>query len=256
MHENKVSEDSKFKTFYERPNIRSEFEIVSSADHAYAISDAVQDFLNQTRKSLFISAPWLGKGFIGKVRNLPKGVEIKLLTRVPDEDDYRTYRTLEAFEEIAKSKGFKLKIMCRQYLHLKLCISDHKIVLSGSPNPTNYGENYNDELLYEFKDPVVVERHIAIFNKHWYSPRNMTWENVQRYHGRRGYHKPNYKEIARAITGYFHIFGKKEVRKSVLYEELAKEMKFNKSDVIEVVKNLLNDGILYEPKPDYIRLIG
>lgn len=256
MHEDKVLRDSKLKTFYERLDISSDVSIISSADYPYAISDAIENHLSKTKESLHISAPWIGKGFIGKIRNLPKGVEIRLLTRVPEEDDYRTFRTLESFEEVAESKGFRLKIMCRQYLHLKLCISDNKAVLSGSLNPTYYGEFYNDELLYEFKNPVAVRHHLDIFNKYWYSPRNTTQEKVQCYHGYRGYHKRKHKEIALAVTGYFHFFGHKEVLKSVLYEEIVKEMKFHKNDVIEVVKDLLSDGILYEPKRDYIRLVS
>jgi hypothetical protein len=64
------------------------------------------------------------------------------------------------------------------------------------------------------------------------------------------------KTIENSIKGYFPIFECKEVRVSVLCDELTENMGFNKNDVIEVVEKLLDEGVLHEPKQDHIELVN
>jgi len=89
----------------------------------------------------------------------------------------------------------------------------------------------------------------------WNDVRNTSWENIQLYFGHRGYANQHsiLKAIARAIVMYFHRNNNQEVHKSVLCEQISKHG-FKKEDIIETVKNLLGDGILYEPRLDMLKL--
>ncbi len=231
--------------------------IISSTDHPYALSDIFKICFRETSKYLFISTPYFSKSFIDMhIRILKKGTEIRLITKVPDEQrDYRTIRAIESLITVARELELKLDVMCKPFLHLKFIVFDNKIVLSGSVNPTSSGVYDNDEILYVFANPLEVDKHIEIFDKLWYCPRNTSWENLRKYYDIR--HRGNFysirKKIAEVIIGFFHLKGNQAVPKSVLCEKIARRG-FGKNDVIETIKVLLNEGALYEPKPDLLKL--
>ena len=230
-----------------------DFTIISSTDHPYAISDALKKYLRETKKSLVISAPYKSKNFVDMIRTFipqPEDVRKKLITRPPDDKDLRTFRTIESFADIANSK-----VMCKPYLHAKFVIIDNNIVLFGSVNPTSAGIYDNDEILYISKNPMHVKRHIEIFYKLWNCPRNIAWENFQLYHGYKDYGEryDMHRVIAKTIWNCFDKNDNQAIPKAVLCEQIARKG-FDKDDVIETVKALLDDGKLYEPKPDMLRL--
>lgn len=230
MHEYTVEHLKEKRALCPESSISVGFFVVSSTDHPFAISDTLKKCLQETKESLLISAPYIGKISIDMIRVVPEGTTVRLLTRRPDEKDYKTIRALESFTEIANSSGLKLSVTCKPYLHAKFIVIDDRKVLSGSVNPTSSGIYDNDELLYVFKNPTDVKRHIKIFDNLWNCPRNTTWENVQLFSGHKGYGDRNliYKKIAEAIIGYFHKNDNQAVDKSVLCEQIAKRG-FNKN---------------------------
>ncbi len=231
------------------------YEIISSTDHPFAIADTLRNCLQHTKKSLLISAPYFSKSFIDLVRTSPKGLVIKFLTRIPDKENYWVLRAIESLTTIASSLGLELNIQCKPNLHAKFIVIDNEMVLQGSLNPTSAGMLENDELLNVFKNPAVVKRHQEIFDKLWNSPRNTIWEKAQNYFGHKGYVNPHQTQraIAEAIIGFFQLNHNQAVKKAVLCERIAKRG-FDKDIVIETVKALLDDGVLFPPKRDLVKL--
>jgi hypothetical protein len=75
-----------------------DFAIISSTDHPYAIVDTMKKYLRETEESLDISAPWNSKSFVDMIRTFipkPKVVRKRLITRTPNEEDLRIFRTIE-----------------------------------------------------------------------------------------------------------------------------------------------------------------
>lgn len=252
IHQFKLEDAEKIKNLWYR--------VVSSTDHPFAIIDTFRQYLPETRESLLVCTPYVSKDFFDMVRTLPNKATVKLLTRVPNAKERymfdRTCRAIESFIQIANSLGLELSIMCKPNLHAKFIVVDERIVLSGSVNPTSSGMRDNDEILYVFGNSRDVKRHVEIFCQLWNCPRNTAWKNVQIYHGYNGYNdlKLVYKKIADAVIGFFHTNINESVRKSTLCEQIARRG-FSKDYVIETVKKLKKDGILFEPKRDMLKLV-
>ena len=233
----------------------SDVKVLSSTDNPYVISDALRKALRKTKKSLLICAPWFGKIFVDLVRNLvPKGVVIKLLAKRPSEID-RTHIALDTFTQIGNSDGYKINIKCKSYLHAKFMVIDDTVVLSGSFNPTDSGIYYNDELLYVITNPEHIEHHVRIFDRLWKDPRNTSWQKFQQYTGLDGFTGDYYlrKTIAERIERHFDENGNREVKKSLLAGHIARQG-FDKDLVIGIIKNLKDDGVLYEPRDDFLKM--
>jgi len=229
-------------------------DIISSTDYPFAIKDAYEKCLKETEKSLLVSAPYSSKSFVDLIRTNIKGIEsIKWLTRLPDKKSY--YWVLETTESLKWTFGSKVVIRFRPRLHLKFVVSDDRIVLSGSVNPTYLGTYANDEILYPFANPRVVKRHIEIFYKLWNCPRNTSWEDFQTYHGYNGCndHRLVYKKIAEKVEQYFNSNGNQKVRMTKLDRQIA-EQGFNLNDVTKTVDKLRKRGHLYEPKTGWLQL--
>ena len=229
-------------------------DIVSSTDYPFAIKDAYEKYLKETKKSLLVFAPYYSKIIVDLIRTNVREIEsIKWLARLPNKKNY--YWVLKTTESLKWTFGSKVVIRFKPILHLKFVVIDDKIVLSGSLNQTSSGIYYNDEILYIYKHPRDIERHIDIFYKLWNCPSNTIWKNGKDSYGYNGYNdrSPVYKKIAESVIHYFNLNGNQGVRKSVLCENIARQG-FDKDFVIDVVKELTRVGQLYEPRLDWLKL--
>jgi len=240
-------------------NDHDQVEIISSLDSPFAIKDALVSYLKRTKNCLKIVCPFIGKDFIDILRStLRKGVVIKLFTREPKSEDDRTFLSVEALLDEAKSTGWNCSVRCasRFLPHQKLIIIDDSFVITGSMNPTLSGIHYNDEILYIFKNHHHVARINEIFEKLWLTRKSIPWELLKSYQGF-SYDRQFelHRRIADEIYSFFQRNGNKPVKKYELCQELLR-VGCSFGDVKKVIRYLINKGLLYEPKPDYIRWVS
>jgi phosphatidylserine/phosphatidylglycerophosphate/cardiolipin synthase-like enzyme len=222
-------------------------QIITSLDSPYAISDAIKQTIKKARKYLLISAPWLSKGFVDSMRDsVPEGSMINVLTKVPEKIDY-SFRAIDSLLSVAQSKGWMVNVKCNPYIHAKLIIVDGLTCIFGSCNQTDSGIYYNHEAIEVCTNRSIVEKWSEFFNGVWELPENISFEQVKHFHGYKTIDKQYYrKEIAERIVGCFMKNGNSPFSKWKLCKEIQK-MGYNENDVISVLRDLVNDGILYEP---------
>jgi phosphatidylserine/phosphatidylglycerophosphate/cardiolipin synthase-like enzyme len=230
-------------------------EIVFSLDGHDVISDRIKKQLRETRNFLFIVTPYIGKSFIDILRGyVPRGKEVRLLVKTPEAGD-RTFHAIEAFKDVAQKMEWKANVLCNPHLHAKFMIIDGNVVVFGTLNPTSSGIYYNHECLVIFKSPDHTKRFMNNFNRLWMRIENVQWELVAQFHGWKGFnHKSRTRQlVAQAIFRFFDSNGNQPVHKWFLKKEISK-LGFNEADVITTIKDLINDGILYEPTHDTVKL--
>jgi hypothetical protein len=230
--------------------LSDETRIITSLDSPYAISDAVKHTLRTTRQYLLITAPWLGKGFIDLLRNLAlKGITISILIKLPEKEE-RTFYAVESMLNIADSEGWKVKVKFNPYVHAKLAVADGKTCFVSSFNPTDSGMYYNHEVLFLSNQTAHVEKVTDFFHKLWERPENISFQHVKTFYGCKTIDgQPYRKKIAEKILGLFNENGNSKIPKWKVCKEVQK-FGYNESDVISVIRDLVNDGVLYEPDHD------
>jgi hypothetical protein len=228
--------------------------IVTSQDGPFAISDAINQTLSATKHELRISAPWMGKGFVDRSRNLHlKGISMKCLSRTPEKKDARdrTFQTVESMKAIEKLEGSNTEFKFNSDLHVKMVIVDDKICFVSSFNPTDSGIYYNHEWMCISEDPAFVRRHENYFDELWVNPQNITYQQMKAYYGAKTVDGlPYRKKIAEKIITQFDGNGNSKILKSKLVENVRKILGYDKETIISVCKDLVKDGVLYEP--DYM----
>ncbi len=228
--------------------------LVTSLDGPYAISDCFRSSFGAVKSRLLICTPWEDKSFIDSMRSIvPNGVEIFYLTKLPDKKD-RSFDTVESLLEVADAKGWKPNIRCSPKLHEKFFIIDENICISGSVNATNAGVYYNHEHLIVGSQTSWVKEFSTHFFKLWNQLDNIPWQNVRMFHGngRIGFYS-NKSDIAERILGFFRGNGNIATLRWKVCKDIV-SLGYMESDVIAVIRNLVQDGILYEPKLDFIQL--
>lgn len=228
--------------------------LVTSLDGPYAILDCLKQSLAIVKNQLLISAPWTGKGFVSSLRDaVPSGVEVYFLTKVPEKRDY-SFQAVDSLLEIADSKGWKVNIKCNSKLHSKFFVIDDSTCISGSVNPTESGILYNHEHVTVFRRPDEVRGFSDFFFKLWKQPDNVGWQYVRQFHGYQVLdHRSVLKDIAERIVGFFLSNGNSSTPRWKVCSEIVR-LGYVERDVITVIRNLVQDGILYEPKLDYVHL--
>jgi hypothetical protein len=231
----------------------SNIRIVTSQDGPFAISDAINQTLSATKHELRISAPWMGKGFVDRPRNLHiKGTSMKYLVRTPEKKDARdrTFQAVESMKAIAQSEGWNFEVKFNSDLHVKMAIVDDKTCFVSSFNPTDSGIYYNHEWMCISEDPAFVRRHENYFDELWVNPQNITYRQMKGYYGAKTVDGVPYrKKIAETIITQFDDNGNM-ILKSKLVENVRKILGYDKEAIISVCKDLVKDGVLYEP--DYM----
>jgi phosphatidylserine/phosphatidylglycerophosphate/cardiolipin synthase-like enzyme len=232
---------------------KNEVNIFTSLDGDFAVSDALERTLRIAQNRLLISSPWLGKGFIDLMRKtVPKGVCIQLLTRLPKDNNDNSVEAINALYRLAESCEWKIEVNCTSKFHPKFVVVDNARVLAGSLNPTEAGMYYNHELGFEIKGISLVSRVSDFFHGMWQA--SVSWQLVKQFNG---YERSNRilvkKQIAEDLVELFRSGGNAPLPKWKVVREL-KSMGCAESDVIEVYTYLLKQGMLYEPRIDYICL--
>jgi hypothetical protein len=235
-------------------NNGSSVRLVTSLDGPYAIFDCLKCSLGKVRKQLLISAPWTSKGFVCFLRDVvPSGVEIYLMTRLPEKESY-SFQAVDSLLEIAGSKGWKVNVRCSSRLHSKFFVVDDDACISGSVNPTESGIHYNHEHLIISVLPNEIRELSDYFFKLWRQPENIGWQNVRQFHGYTVVDRRSItKDIAEKIMGFFLSNGNSPTPRWKVCKEMIR-LGYDESDIIDVLRNLVRDGILYEPKLDHICL--
>lgn len=233
---------------------RGSVRLVTSLDGPYAILDCLKHSLGMVKSQLLISAPWTSKGFVSFLRDVvPSGVEIYFLTKLPENRDY-SFQAVDSLLEIADSKGWKVNIRCNSKLHSKFFVIDNGTCISGSVNPTESGMLYNHEHLTISSLPDEVRGFSDFFFRLWKLPDNIGWQHVRQFHGYKVVdHGSVLKDIAERIMGFFLSNGNSSTLKWKVCKEIVR-LGYEESDIIAVIRSLVDDGILYEPKLDQICL--
>lgn len=228
--------------------------LVTSLDGPYAIFDCLKDSLSTVRNQLLISAPWASKGFVCFLRDVvPRGVEIYLLTKLPEKESY-SFQAVDSLVEIADSKGWKVNVRCNSRLHSKFFVIDDGACISGSVNPTESGMLYNHEHLTVSHLPDEIRELSDYFFRLWKQPDNIGWRNVRQLHGYKLVDRRSViTDIAEKIMGFFLSNGNVLTPRWKVCKEMI-GLGYDESDVISVLGNLVRDGVLYEPKLDHICL--
>jgi len=232
----------------------NEFRIVTSLDGPYAIADAINGVLKTTRNYVLISMPWLGKGFVNDMRrSIPNGVTINIVTKEQKEID-NSFHAINSAYKVAEEKAWKLSTKCNYSLHLKLLIVDGARCVVGSWNATDSGTYYNLEAIEIWQYAPVVESYTAIFNDVWSHFENVKFEQIRLFHGYRQTNNRYFlKGVAESVISIFNENGNAPILKWKLCKEIQK-MGYNEGDVISVLRDLVNDGVLYEPDVNSYRM--
>lgn len=234
-----------------------EVRIVTSLDGPYKIPDVMKDNVRVAQKYLLISAPWVSKTFIDSLRDLvAKDVSIYVLTRLPEKGDWnldRSFFAIDSLLEVAEGKGWKVSVKCNPCIHAKFIVIDDATCLFTTSNPTDSGMYYNHEILIVLKHPYV-RKYSEFFFKVWERLENVSWEQVRRFYGYKTVDSRSVrKEIAEKIISFCMANGNSKVLKWKVCKEIQK-LGFDEHDIITVAKDLVNDGILYEPDYDSYRM--
>lgn len=226
--------------------------VFTSLDGHFAVSDALTQLLKSTQESLLISSPWIGKGFVDLARKAtPSGIRINILTRLPKANDYSCDAVSSLFE-VAKSHGWKIEVRCTSRHHPKFIVVDNEACLAGSLNSTEAGIYYNLELGFLMGSHVVVKRVTDFFFKMWEA--SISWQKVTQFHGFEATdHQSVQRRIAEKIISIFMSNGNTVLPKWKICNEL-KALGFGENDIINIEGHLLDRGVLYEPKLDWICL--
>jgi hypothetical protein len=226
--------------------------LVTSLDGPYAILDCLKYSLGTVKSQLLISAPWASKGFVSFLRDVvSSGVEIYFLTKLPEKKDY-SFQAVDSLLEIADSKGWKVNIRCNSKLHSKFFVIDDGACISGSVNPTESGMLYNHEHLTVSNLPDVVRGLSDYFFRLWKQPDNIGWQHVKQFHGYKVIDRNSVlKDISERICGFFLGNGNTPTPKWKISKEM-EQLGYAKEDIITVTRHLLDDGVLYEPKLDFV----
>jgi hypothetical protein len=231
----------------------NQVEVFTSLDNHFAISDNLGKALTKTREQLLISSPWLGKGFIDLMRRtVPNGVSIFLVTRLPSESFENSFDAINSLCDEAKLHDWTIDIRCTAKHHPKFFVIDHVICVAGSLNPTESGMYYNLELGFTITIPEVVDEVVRFFHK--MRQKSISWAMVREYNG----FEPNFgrDDFSRLAEKYINILisnGNVPLLKWKICSQL-KSQGFDEQDIINVERTLLKQGILYEPKTDWVCL--
>lgn len=228
--------------------------LVTSLDSPYAIHDCLKQSLGKVKNQLLISAPWASKGFVGFLRDVvPSGVEIYFLTKLPEKKDY-SFQAVDSLLEVADSNGWKVNVRCDSKLHSKFFVIDDNTCIHGSVNPTESGILYNHEHLTVSSLPEEVRGLTDYFFRLWKQPDNIGWQHVRQFHGYKVVDRSSIlKDIAERIMGFFLSNGNSPTPKWKVCKEIIR-LGYEENDIKTVIRSLVDDGILYEPKLDYICL--
>jgi hypothetical protein len=184
---------------------------------------------------------------------VPSGVEVYFLTKIPEKKDY-SFQAVDSLLEIADSKGWKVNIRCNTKLHSKFFVIDDSTCISGSVNPTESGMLYNHEHLTISGLPDEVRGFSDYFFKLWKQLDNIGWQQVRQFHGHKVINSGSVlRDIAEKVMGFFLGNGNSPTPRWKVCKEMVR-LGYEESDVITVIRNLVQDGVLYEPKLDHICL--
>jgi hypothetical protein len=121
-------------------------------------------------------------------------------------------------------------------------------------NPTDSGIYYNIEALAVFKNHYV-QTFSELFFKVWDKTENVNFEHLKIFHGiQPTIDRFDGKGIAEAVIRYFMKNGNFKVHKWQICKDIMK-LSYEESAVITVLRNMVKDGVLYEPSNDYYRMV-
>lgn len=226
----------------------SKIRVISSLDSSFAIGDAYKTGFRNAN-DVCISSPWIENAFIDLMREtVPSGAQIDLLVKTPDMYD-RTFRTIEALDALKREMDWKVNATCVPYLHAKFTILNDRDVLFGSANATNNGLFYNNEIMVAFYDmPILSNQFLDIFESIKKQRHNHPWEIVRDFHGS----SPD-KRIVEITHRYLQQHG--ETRKASL-AKILQEQGYSFLNAKVGIQKMLNQGIVYEPRIDFIKLVN
>ena len=111
---------------------------------------------------------------------------------------------------------------------------------------------YNHEYLLRTIHPACVRKFSDYFFRLWKQLDNIGWQNAKQFHG---YKVTDYKcipkDISERICGFFLGNGNAPTAKWKISKEMER-LGYAKEDIITVTRHLLDDGVLYEPKLDFV----
>ena len=237
-------------------------DIITSLDHPFAMSDRVRGSLKKTQKCLSISAPWTSMNFIDMLRvEIPHGAEIKFLIRTPrakeEEHVRRANRCVESLRQTAREKDWNLEVKCSPNNHAKLMIIDENTVLHGSLNPTFNGMYHNHEVCTIFEicnhtEKSIIQPFIDYFQKLWSHEHSIRWQIVKTFHGFKDNNEA-YRRIAEHTVGYLTRLNR-PTEKWKAVNDISK-LGYSKLNVEKTIRSLIQDGIIFSPKYDTIKLV-
>ena len=230
-----------------------EIQVFTSLDGHFAISDILTQTLKTARHRLLISSPWFGKSFVDLIRKtIPDGISIHIITRLPKDNYENTFDAIDSLYEIAGSHNWKITVHGISRHHPKFIVIDDNSCIAGSLNPTESGLYYNLELGIRFKSRSIAQEMTDFFFE--MEKTSVKWNLITDFHGLdKGDFKTVLNKLAEKYIAIFLGNGNMPTLKWKICR-LLKLQGFEERDIVEVERKLIKQGVLYEPKLDWICL--
>jgi phosphatidylserine/phosphatidylglycerophosphate/cardiolipin synthase-like enzyme len=230
-----------------------QLQVFTSLDGHFAISDILSHSMTRAIDRVLISAPWFGKSFVNLMRNnLRQGIEIRILTSTPAENFHSTFDAINSLKEIAHEHQWSISSRCVSKIHSKFMIIDDQICVQGSLNPTESGMYYNKEVGIVINSKILVEGFVNFFFE--IERMSIKWDTAVNFHGLSAVDKKSVlSSLAEKYIGIFFSNGNTPLLKWKICK-LLKEEGFEDKDIMDVERNLVKHGTLYEPKLDMLCL--
>ena len=224
----------------------SAIKVVSPLNSPFALAATLEAGLRGANV-IQICSPWIERSFVDLIRRtVPKRAHLDILIRTPEYND-KTFRSLETFDLLRREMGWSGTSTCVPYLHAKFTVVNCRDVFFGSANATSNGLFYNNEVMMVFYNmPDLASRFVNIFECVRGQKHNLRWELARDFHG------PSIEGRPAAIVMQY-LEERREVRKDTLVKVLEGH-RYDFRTAKEVVQRMLCQGILYEPRSDYVRL--
>jgi len=114
---------------------------------------------------------------------------------------------------------------------------------------------YNYEMVYGATRPVIVDGMMNYFDRLWALHETVTYQQIKTFHGLEPVSNySHHKMLADRIVQLFYNGDGK-----ILKWKVSKKMQilgYAESDIKTVLRNLVNDGVLWEPDPNSYALVN
>jgi hypothetical protein len=179
------------------------------------------------------------------------------LTRIPEDShgkpDY-SFHAVNSLFEVAENKGWKVTVKCNPNIHVKFIVIDDSTCLFTTSNPTDAGIYYNIEAMV-----ILRQSHAKTFSelffKAWERAENVNFEHLRTFHGYDAIGiRSDAKDIAEKAVSFCMKNGNCKIPKWQVCKEITR-LGFDENAVITVLRNLVRDGVLYEPDDNHYHIV-